>query len=111
MARTTLVAQQPNSAGLVPSFSAANADGHAFPADRHTIFEVVNGSGVSINVTFPTPGTVDSGALPDKVVAVAAGARKLFNFANALSLYKQSDGLLYVDFSAVTSITVAVLQT
>src|SRR5688572_20987332 len=102
MARTTLIAQQPVSGGLNPVFSAANVDGHAINADRHSILEVVNGSGASINVTFVTPGTVDSGALPDKVVAIPAGERRMFNFKNALAIYRQSDGTIHVNFSAVT---------
>lgn len=110
MARTTLVAQQPTSGGLNPVFSAANVDGHALFMGRHSIFEVVNGSGGAVTVTFVTPGTVDSGAIPDKAVAIPAGERRKFNFKNAMALYKQSDGSIHVNFSAVTSVTVALIE-
>ena len=111
MARTMLVAQQPTSGGLNPVYSAANADGHALYLDRHSVLEVVNGSGGSVTVTFVTPGTTDAGSIPDKAVAIPAGERRKFNFANALSLYKQADGTIHVDFSAVTSVTVGLFQT
>lgn len=111
MPRTVITPQAVGSAGVVPATEAANVLGNSVvPAAAGTALRVTNGSGGSINVTVQTPGVVDNDlALPDRVVAVAAGATKyIAGLANPV--YRQSDGTVLVDYSAVTTVTVAVLQ-
>lgn len=106
MARTAITAQDITTAGLAPATEAANVDGNSFPAG--TILRVTNGSAGSINVTVPMPGQVDGLALPNRVVAVAAGeTRYLSRFGSS---YQQSDGSIHANYSAVTSVTVAALK-
>src|SRR5688500_167062 len=104
MARTALTPQSFTSAGAVPAYSAANADGHSVVNSGRTLLHVKNGGGSSINVTIQTPGSVDGLALPDKVIAVANGAEKIIGKL-ATNVYNQADGTVNVDFSAVTSVT------
>lgn len=109
MARTALAAQTIPEAGLTPAYTAANVDGHACSPGR-TILHVKNGSGVSINVTVQTGALFHGRAVGDDVVAVPAGAERLIALNNRELLGRPTPpdiGLCWVDFSAVTSVTVA----
>lgn len=109
MARTALTVQQIVPAGLAPTYTPANVDGNSVPG-RHTgrFVHVKNGSGASVTVTVPTPGTVDGNAIADRAVAIDAGADEFIGPFGPV--YQQSDGSVHLDYSAVASVTVAVLQ-
>lgn len=104
MARTALASQQVTTSGLTATMSAANVDGHEVSP---SILVVTNGSGGSINVTSVTPGTVDDNVVADKIVAVGAGATKYIKVSS--QGYAKANGKVDVNFSAVTSVTVASL--
>jgi hypothetical protein len=113
MARTALATQDVADEGVVITATAANVDGHTLDGGGDVILKVINGSGGSINVTVQTAETVDGLAVADQVVAVAAGATKYIGRFRP-SVYDRPTGAtdagkVYVDFSAVTSVTVAAL--
>ena len=103
-------------AGLAESFTSAAENGDTFVDDgkQNTFIEVDNGSGSSINVTvngIPSSQRV-SGigpvTVPDMVVAVGAGARKLIGpFPGA---YRTSANVVSIAYSAHASVTVRVLR-
>ena len=115
MPRSLLATQTASPTGLAATFSAADASGHWF--DPSAILEVVNGSGGSINVTLTTPETRAGLAVADQVIAVAAGARKhiavpqsqVATYIQPVGAGQAYDGMVFVDFSAVTSVTVAAI--
>jgi hypothetical protein len=109
MARTALAVQEIVRSGIVPTFGAANVDGHSVPNSGKEYIYVKNGGGSSINVTIQTPGTVDGQAVADRVVAVANGAEKMIGPFPPGS-YSQPDGSTYIDFSAVTSVTIGAFR-
>ena len=109
MSRTTLTAQQIARTGTAPSFGAANSDGSALANDGREFIHVKNGGGSSINVTIQTPGTVDGNAIADLVVAVGAAAEKKIG-PFPPDTYNQDDGSIYIDYSAVGSVTVAAFR-
>lgn len=109
MARTALSVQNVSVAGLTLAASAANVDGHTVPAGDCDFIIVINGSGGSINVTIPTPGTIDGEPIADRVVAVAAGASKIIGRFRS-RVFAQTDGTIHIDFSAVTTVTVAAFK-
>lgn len=109
MPRTAITAQQATSAGLVPNFEPANVDGNSFTLRQARALRVKNGSAASVNVTLPTPGTVDGLAIDNRVIAVAAGADMVIGLGRG-DAYRQTDGTVHVDYSAVTTVTVAVLD-
>lgn len=111
MARTALVPQQVVRTGLTPVFSAANVDGHSVANDGHTMLEVKNASAAPINVTIVTPGLVDGNAIADLVVAVPANTGDKMIGPFPPGIYNQADGTIYVDFSAVVTVTVAAVRT
>lgn len=111
MARTVLTTQQIVRTGLVPTLVTPDASGAVLPAGN--LLMVKNGSGSSINVTIETPETRAGLAVADEVVAVAAGVTALIgNFPPSTFVRPSSvadPGTVYVDFSAVTTVTVAAL--
>lgn len=110
MAYTKLTTQVVAATGIVPTFTAASAAGNSIDGTGDVFLGVVNGGGGSINVTVKTPATVDGLAVADQVVAVANGATKWIGPFPARTYTVPSgqtdEGLVQVDFSGVTSVTV-----
>lgn len=110
MARATVAVQRVGFTAAAPTFAAVDAaNGMQFQNSGKSLVYVKNGGGAPINVTVPTPGNVDGLALPDKVVAVPNGGERCFSLRK-IATYKQSDGYTYLDFSAGTSVTIAILE-
>jgi len=109
MARTDLTAQAITRSGVGPTFAAANVDGHSWADNGQQFLYVKNASGSPITVTFPIPVLVDGQAVASKTVSVPAttGERIIGPFTGQ---YRQSDGDVWVDFSSVTTVTVALLS-
>lgn len=114
MARTALATVACADEGVVAAFVAANADGHKIPGGGDVRLLVNNGSGGSINVTVQTAATSDGLAVDDQVVAVGAGVQKEIGPFRS-STYDRpvgaaDEGRVYIDYSAVTSVTVLALE-
>lgn len=96
--------------GTLVTFTAADITGNTFSPNSRGVLHVKNGSGGSINATVVIPGTDAYGqARPDVVVAVAAGAEKAIG-PFPLDAADPTTMLVTVNFSAVTSVTVALLS-
>lgn len=97
-------------AGLTPAFnSAAAGDEVVVESGERVVVVVANGSGGSINVTIPAvsdtanvPG-VGSVDVPDRVVAVPAGATR--EIGPIPSAYVGPNGKAAVNYSATSSVT------
>jgi hypothetical protein len=102
----------PYPSGNAPAFVAANAGGDTVvPGDRTRLI-VRNGSGASINVTIPAfPATLPHGAaMPALVVAVPAGGEKWIGPLSGSQFANPANGLVAVQYSAVTTVTVAAIS-
>ena len=116
MATTELAVQDLSRSGLDAVYSAADGgDGNVFNNDGGRIFvHVKNGSGGGVDVTIATPGTADGLTIADRVVNVPAGEDRFIGGFTAL--YEAADADNSIDkavlltFSAVTSVTLAVLR-
>lgn len=110
MPRTTVTPQRATSAGITPAYEPANVAGNAIRLARGRVVHVKNGSGSSVTVTIPTPATldalVDGLAVPDRAIAIPAGAERLIALGT-IAAYRQPGGVANLDYSAVTSVTVA----
>jgi len=112
MARTTLVPQVITRAGIEPDFTeAANADGESIVNDGKVFVYVDNQAVGAIDVTFLIPGLIDGEAIADggRVEEVPAEEARFFG-PFPTSVYNQADGCLYVDFSAVVTVSVAAFK-
>jgi hypothetical protein len=104
-----LAAQVVSIAGLNPTYAAAAAGGDEFANNGRRMLHVQNGSGSSITVTITTPGTTAGLSIADPAVTVPnSGSRMIGPFPTGL--YNAADGNVDVAYSAVTSVTVAVIE-
>lgn len=91
----------------------ANADGtngNKFTGNANTILRVKNASGGQITVTVHANRTVDGLTVPDKTFTVAATTGDSI-FTGFTSTFWQNDSKeVWIEFSAVTSVTVQVIQ-
>lgn len=108
MPRSAITPQRPAPA-LQATYEAANVAGNSYGPRDGRLAHVKNASGSSVTVTIATPGTVDGLAIADRTQAVPAGTDCFFAFGVG-NAYMQSDGSIYLDYSAVTSVTVAVID-
>lgn len=113
MARTLITPQRATSAGLEAVYEPANVDGNSYRMVTGRVLHVVNGSGADITVTIPTPASVDTLvdglAVPSRTITVTAGEGRFIALGNS-SVYRQTGGVAHVDYSAVTTVTVAVID-
>lgn len=113
---TQLSVQTTVIAGAVPTFTAANVDGHGIiNTHGNVVLYVKNGGGSPITVTVQTPVTVEGLALPDLTVTVTNATEKIIGpFKKAVFNQNLSvpaiDDAIAVTFSAITSVTVAALK-
>ncbi|MBL1104939.1 hypothetical protein JK361_10085 [Streptomyces sp. 5-8] len=110
MARTALTPQKFATLGLAPTYVAPDVAGVSLRSSGKQVLHVKNASGSSITVTLKIGKTVEGQAVTAPTATVAAGAEKFFGPFN--DNYEQPDGTdtVFVDFSAVTSVTVACLS-
>lgn len=112
MARTAITPQTLTLAGAAVTLEAANVAGNSVPPNIDFLW-VKNGGVSSITVTIPTPGTVNGLDITDRTVTVASGAERLVPIRVAGRVapeYAQADGTVNIDYSAVTSVTVAAVK-
>jgi hypothetical protein len=111
MARTTLTTQQIARTGVIHTFGAVDQpNGNQFlNVDERVFIYVKNASGGAVNVTIPTPITIDDLAVGDRVVNIAAGVNKLIG-PFPRQYYNQTDGMVYIDYDTGTSVTIAVIR-
>jgi hypothetical protein len=109
MARTEVSHQQIVPTGLEQTYASAHTDGNKFSNDGHMFLHVKNGAGAPINVTIQTAALYEGLAVADVVVAVTNGEERMIG-PFPVNIYNQVDGMVYVDYSSVTTITVAVLR-
>ena len=92
-------------AGVSGALTAAAGGGDSFANDGRTYFDVNNGGGSPITVTFVTQQTVDGLAVADLAVAVSNGVRsKIGPFPPGI--YNDANGRVQVTYSGVTTVTV-----
>lgn len=111
MARAVLTVQKILPSGLAPSYAAGNlADGHEFANDGNVFLHVKNTGGGACTVTVQTPTTFGGMALADASVSVPAttGDRMIGPFDPAY--FNQAGGLVYVDLSTATGVTLAAIK-
>jgi hypothetical protein len=110
MPRTLVTPQQVTSAGVSPTFEAANVLGNSVALAYGRCIRVKNASGSAVTVTIPTPGTIDGLAITDRTINVPATTGDVMIALGKGDAYRNTDGTAYIDYSAVTSVTVAVVD-
>lgn len=102
----TLAIQPVASTGTALSFAAATSGGDKCHVGNDLYLIVKNGSGASVTVTLATTATNEGFAVADNAVAVAASAETAIGPLDP-ALYRGTDGLCAITYSASASVTVA----
>lgn len=97
-------------AGTAPAYAAASAGGDKVTPDSSTFLHVKNASAAAVTCTVVTPGTVDGLAVADLAVAVAAGGEAMIGPITPGLFRDPVDGLAAITWSAVVSVSFAVLS-
>lgn len=106
-----LIAQEIDLDGLAAAYSAASVGGDTLTPNIDVFLHVKNGGGSSINVTVVTPNLAAGGlAIADSVTAIPAASDRFIGPFPAKHFARSSDGKADITYSAVTSVTVAVLK-
>lgn len=110
MARTSLAPTRFAATGAGPTLVTPDASGVSFRNTGRCVLMVVNGSGASIDVTPVIGRQVKGQTVTSPPQAVAAGATRFFGPFD--DDYEQPGGkdLMYVNLSAVTTVTVALME-
>lgn len=95
--------------GLQPAFAAAAGGGDQAPVGEKLVLLVRNGDATSKTVTVATPGTVGDLAVADAVQVIPASGTAAIPL-KASAFRDPLTGRAAITYSAVTSVTVAVLQ-
>ena len=92
--------------GLEATFASADAGGDTFANTGAEFVHIKNGGGSQITLTIATSKTVDGLTVPDRTVAIPAGEER---YVGPL-LTDTHGSTVSLSYSAVTSVTLAVLQ-
>jgi hypothetical protein len=109
MPRTAITPQPITAAGVAATYEAANVLGNSYALVPNRVIHVKNGGGSPITVTIPTTQTVEGLTVPNRTVTVTNATDKFVSLG-ASGAHRQTDGSVNIDYSAVTSVTVAVLD-
>ena len=101
----TLTVANVTRAGVAATLTAAAGGGDKFLPSKDTFFEILNGGGGSITVTFVTTGASYGHAVADAAVSVGAGARMIIGPFPA-DRFNDGTGNCLVTYSGVTTVTV-----
>jgi hypothetical protein len=103
-----LSAQTAPLSGLQPAYAAAAAGGDQAPVGEKLFLHVKNGDASAKTVTIATPGTVGDLAVADASQVIPAAGNAVIPLK---STYRDpATGRAAITYSAVTSVTVAVVQ-
>lgn len=102
---STLNIQDVSTAGVIPSYAAANSGGDQFSNDGKTYLHIKTGSGGATNVTIGSQVTCDQGSTHNTLVAINANSeQKLGPFSS--NRYSDANGYVQIAYSSVTNVTI-----
>jgi hypothetical protein len=93
--------------GLEATYTSASDGGDTIAPDNGLVLHVRNADASDKTVTVVRPGAQYGQANPDVAVVVTAGENRFIKIPRELA---DTDGLIDVTYSAVTSVTVALLR-
>lgn len=109
MPRVPLTVQAVPLTGLSITFNAVTANDSFYPANGRVLL-VNNGSASSITVTVPSNLTLDGLVVPDRVMTVPAGKILAFEVGGSIDEGLEADGSVWINYSATTTVTAALIQ-
>lgn len=104
-----ITVQDVTAAGITPSYVAASAGGDSFTNNGRTMLHIKNGGTSSITVTIVSARTCNFGFQHDLTVTINASSEKMIG-PFAPERFNNDSAMMQVNYSAVTSVTVAALE-
>jgi hypothetical protein len=95
--------------GITPVFNVAAVGGDTFINNGRTFLHVKNGGASSITVTIDSKVLSNYGTDVDIVITIPAGSEKIFGMFDQVR-FGSNLGIANIAYSAVTSVTVAVIS-
>jgi len=108
MARDVPAVQPFVTDGLAANYTAVSANNDQVANNGRRLVHVKNGGGSSLTVTLNIGGAINGHSPTGVAITITAGADKFIGPFPAN--YNQSDGNVYLDYSATASVTRAVLE-
>lgn len=113
MARTVITKTTPSTNGvaittLTAVDAAASPNGMAYVSDGTELVIIRNGDASTHTMTVDIPGLVDGQTVTDKTVTIPAGGTYIAGPYGPQ--YRQSNGQVYLNFDAATSMSVGVIN-
>lgn len=105
-----LTVQEITEAGLNPAFVAASAGGDTFANTGREVVHVKNGSAAAIDVTLVGANPCEFGFTHSDVVSVPAAGERIIDPTPTRRYVDKTTKKTTINYSAVTSVTVAVYQ-
>jgi hypothetical protein len=111
----TITKQKIKETGIDPTYSAATATGDKFKNIGRQIIHIKNGSAAAVTVTIPVQKSDASSAewgkvtKPDVTKSIPAGGEALIGLLPKHP-FNDSSGMAIIEYSAATSVTVAVFD-
>lgn len=105
MAVTAITPQTPTPQGTALTYEPANADGNTVDMAAGRTVHVRTGA-TGATLTLPTTGTVGGLAIADRSVVIPANTDRLITLDRVV---RRADGTAKLEWSQVTTVTVAVL--
>lgn len=112
MPYTQITPQVPTRAGLSVTFAAVDAaNGNSFSNNGRRILRFKNGSGSAVTATVKFGKTIDGVDVDaGKEITIPATTGDVTTSVWTPDDYNQPDGTVHIDFSAGTSVTMAVIE-
>lgn len=104
-----LTVQESSVAGLVATYSAADAAGDSFRNDGDVVLHVKNTDAAEHVVTLNVQKEIEYGTLTFPTVTVAAGGEEFIGRFDR-DWFNDADKLVHVDYDAVTNLEVAAIK-
>lgn len=104
-----LTVQDVTVSGLTPAYAAASAGGDTFVNNGRIMLHIKNGGASPITVTIVSAKTCNFGFQHDITVTINASSEKMIG-PFPPERFNNDSGMVQVNYSAVTSVTVAALE-
>lgn len=105
-----LTAQTVLTSGLQPTYVGASAGGDTFAnSDERNYLHIKNASASAVNVTINSITPCNHGFDHDIVVSIPAGGERMIG-TFAVNRFNNDQGVVSITYSAVASVTVAVIR-
>lgn len=110
VALTLLTADRDGISVADAALTAAIADGHSFVNDGRTVLLLQNTNAATRTITVQTPVTVDGLAVAELTITLPATTGRIITATFPRTVYNQSDGSVYIDYSATAGVLVAAIK-